>query len=416
MTLKQVSPSPAWQRKLLFAALYFSEGAPIGFIWLTIPVRLRLAGVPVERVTWLAAVLIVPWMLKFIWAPLIDTLRSDRWTLRHWIYTTQSLMAFTLLPLLWLDRVHDFSWLAMVLLLHGFAAATQDVSIDALCIDSTTPSERGTYNGWMQVGVLLGRATLGGGALAAYDWLGDHGVVTLLVGSVLLSMAVLRVTSLPDLGRRRHPPSLVGLCSTYRRAFATRSTWAGVTFALIAGAGFKSFEAVYGVYLVDCGFSQQVIGAFTAGPMIGALVAGSFIGGWLTDRVGCFRFVRITLVLIAVLVAGLALTDLASSTHDILQLFALLTTIGVGIGVFTAASYAMFMNLTQPRIAATQFSTFMGAVNGCESWSVYVLGRLIVEWGYGPGFLTMSGLSLLALPILHKLSVDSESCVDADTG
>jgi hypothetical protein len=91
-------------------------------------------------------------------------------------------------------------------------------------------------------------------------------------------------------------------------------------------------------------------------------------------------------------------------------LFVLLALIGVGIGVFTAATYAMYMNLTQPSIAATQFSTFMGAINGCEAWSVYVLGRLIAGWGYGPGFLAMCVASLFALPILARLARQSDEC------
>ena len=31
-------------RRLLFAALYFSEGAPIGFIWWALPTRLASGG------------------------------------------------------------------------------------------------------------------------------------------------------------------------------------------------------------------------------------------------------------------------------------------------------------------------------------------------------------------------------------
>ena len=88
-------------------------------------------------------------------------------------------------------------------------------------------------------------------------------------------------------------------------------------------------------------------------------------------------------------------------------LFALLILIGFGIGVFTAASYALFMNLTQPGIAATQFSTFMGAVNGCEAWSVYMLGVLVVRAGYPLGLLTMCGISLVAIPILLQLQKPS---------
>ncbi len=400
--------SPVSARKLLFAALYFGEGAPIGFIWLAIPVRLRLAGIPVEKVTWLASLLILPWMLKFLWAPLIDTLRSARWTLQCWIYAAQSLMALTLFPLLWFHGVEDLGWLAAALLLHGFAAATQDVAIDALCMATTTPAERGSYNGWMQVGVLLGRATMGGGVLAMYEVLGHQGAVTLLIAVILLSMAVLFATTLPATGHTLKPPSLASLAGTYRCAFTQRSTWWGVAFALVAGAGYKSFEAVYGVYLVDRGVSQQVIGMFTAGPMIGALVIGSMLGGWLADRVGCFRFVRTALMVVVGLIAILASLDFVSDSTGSLPLFVLLVLIGVGIGVFTAASYAMYMNLTQPAIAATQFSTFMGAVNGCESWSVYILGRLIAGWGYGPGFLAMCLLSLLALPMLRRMPRENE--------
>jgi MFS family permease len=402
--LNERQPSPLWRRKLLFAALYFSEGAPIGFIWLTIPVRLRTAGLEIEKVTWLASILILPWTLKFLWAPLVDTLRSKRWTLRSWIYSSQTLMALTIVPLAWLDPVVDFHWLAATLLLHGFAAATQDVSIDALCIATTAPAERGAFNGWMQVGVLLGRATMGGGVLATYSLLGNEGAVTLLVATIAFSMLLLVVTNLPTTLHTLKPPSFATLATTYRTAFSARSTWWGVGFALVAGAAFKSFEAVYGVYLVDRGFSERTIGVFTAGPMIGALVAGSMLGGWLTDRIGSFRFVGVALVTLAGLIALVALLDLATDGVPRPPLFALLVLIGVGIGVFTAASYAMYMNLTRPAIAATQFSTFMGAVNGCESWSVYLLGRLIVGWGYGPGFLVLCVVSLLALPMLPRMS------------
>jgi hypothetical protein len=41
----------------------------------------------------------------------------------------------------------------------------------------------------------------------------------------------------------------------------------------------------------------------------------------------------------------------------------------VFIGLFTAASYALFMDLTDPKLGGTQFSAFMAATNGCESWS-----------------------------------------------
>jgi MFS transporter, PAT family, beta-lactamase induction signal transducer AmpG len=70
------------------------------------------------------------------------------------------------------------------------------------------------------------------------------------------------------------------------------------------------------------------------------------------------------------------------------------------VGAFTAASYALFMNLTDPRLGGTQFSTFMAATNGCESWSAAAGGRLAAGPGYPAAFVVLSGVSLAALALV----------------
>ena len=133
------------KRKFLFFSLYLSEGAPIGFIWLALPTRLRSSGVAIEDITWLSAILVVPWTFKFVWAPLVDLLRSRSWNLRHWIVAAQILMGVSLVPLIWLDPVANFRILGAMLLVHAFAAATQDVAIDALCISATSDDLYGPW-------------------------------------------------------------------------------------------------------------------------------------------------------------------------------------------------------------------------------------------------------------------------------
>ena len=73
------------------------------------------------------------------------------------------------------------------------------------------------------------------------------------------------------------------------------------------------------------------------------------------------------------------------------------------LGVLTASSYALFMDLADPRIAATQFSLFMAATNLCESWSVWTAGRLSGPFGYGTAYLLLSAVSLLAVPLLFTI-------------
>jgi MFS family permease len=74
------------------------------------------------------------------------------------------------------------------------------------------------------------------------------------------------------------------------------------------------------------------------------------------------------------------------------------------VGLFTAASYALFMDLTDPRLGGTQFSTFMAATNGCEAWSTWAGGRIAGSAGYPSAFLVMCIASLLSLLLLKRLA------------
>jgi hypothetical protein len=184
-TLAPALPGLRPRRKLVFAALYLCEGAPIGFLWWALPTILRERGVAHERIGALTAWLVLPWALKFLWAPLLDLGRGM--SLRAWIVGAQLVMALSLLPLLALDPAEGFGWLTASLLVHGVAAASQDAAIDSLAIRTTAEGERGELNGWMQVGMLGGRALFSGGALMARGTIGDRAVVMLLAGGLALS-------------------------------------------------------------------------------------------------------------------------------------------------------------------------------------------------------------------------------------
>ncbi len=395
------------RRRVLFAALYLSEGAPIGFLWWHLPTRLRAAGVPIENITGLTALLVLPWTLKFLWAPLIDARRARGGTARSWIVTCQVAMGLSLLPLLWLDLSADLGWVTVALLAHAVAAATQDVAIDTLTIAVTPPRERGTINGWMQAGMLLGRSAFGGVALIVGARAGMTPVILALVAAVWGSLALVlfadergATADAPEArpGAEAAPARDAGpktFGATLIEAFRARNTWLGLAFALVAGAGFEAVGAVAGPFLIDRGLRPEEVGAFLALPVVSAMLVGGLVGGPLSDR-GRRGVVAGFLVLMAAAILGLA--AVAGGSRP--ALLALLTVVYFGIGLLVAASYALFMDLTHPRLGATQFSAFMAATNACESWAGFTIGRLVPGLGYPGAFVAMAALSLLALPAL----------------
>jgi MFS family permease len=397
----------ARRRQWLFALLYLSEGAPIGYLWWAIPTRLRAAGVPVEDVAAFGAALTIPWGLKFLWAPFVDAGRSRRFGLRPWIVGPQLLMAATLLPLAFTeDLAASYRTLYPVLLAHAFFAATQDVAIDAMAVRRIPLRERGRATAWMQAGMLGGRAVFGGAALALEGWLGAQAVVLLLVGAIAASASVALLAR--DAGALPSAASLGARVALFARRLGAvlrhEATWLGLAFAALVGAAMEATGALAGPLLVDRGFASAEVGRFFAGPTVLAMAAGVFAGGQLADRVRRTRAVVLSVTVLAAVVAAVAASASLADGGPRAPLLAALALAYVAFGMVTSASYALLMDLTDPELGGTQFSAYMAAVNLCYIWSAWSAGQLAGRFDYPAALLAMVGASLAALALLPALA------------
>jgi MFS transporter, PAT family, beta-lactamase induction signal transducer AmpG len=397
-------------RRTLFALLYLAEGAPIGFIWWAVPTKLREAGVPVGTIALLTSLVILPWAFKFLWAPLVDVLRGPRWGRRGWVIATQLLMGVSLLPLAILDWQSSLGLLFALLLLHAFAAATQDVAIDAWAISVTPPLERGMINGWMQAGMLLGRWLFGAGFLIVAHRIDDATAVLAMVVVIWMTTLAVLVSSDRDEYRARGALTLTirlrlaEFLETLAQVLKLRTTWLGILLALIAFAGFKGVGDIAGPFLVDQGLAQGEVGYFFTAALV-AMIVGALGGGWAADRFGNARVIRVFVVLtLLVILATSAATWLATPGHPAV-IAGMLGVFGCA-GLLTASAYALFMQITDPRLGATQFSAYMGAINACEAWAGFTAGQLAERFDYPVAFVAVALATLLALPVIGWLRAE----------
>ncbi len=213
---------------------------------------------------------------------------------------------------------------------------------------------------------------------------------------------------LPDRARARRFGRL------FRSAFRRRTTWLGLAFALTSAAGFEAVGALMGPYLVDHGLEAGTIGLFLGIPVVAAMLIGGLVGGRLSDRIGRIKALALSLCGFAAMIMGLGAAEMtAGADAPPALLLGLLTGMYLGLGTFVAVSYAFFMDLTDPDLGATQFSTFMAATNGCESWSAWAGGRLVASAGYAAAFFAMSAVSLLSLSILKAFRRRPRAASDA---
>ncbi len=402
-----------WGRRAVFAALYFSEGAPIGFIWWYLATELAASGVAADRIGFLLALLLVPWTFKFLWAPLVDLGRGRVfgrwWGFRATAASAQLAMGLAVLPVGFLDLRTDFPLVFSLVMLHALAGATQDVAIDAWAIRAVPEGDRGRVTGWMQAGYRTGMWLFGWGLLGVSTLISRPAATALLAAAVWSTAGLLLLCREPAEtdrsvagGRGRWGEFLSSLRAIFRR----RATWLGLGIALVAGAGFEAVGGMLGPFLVARGFDKSTVALIGTCSILG-LVPGSLLGGWAADKLGRRGTLAAFVVLTAAAVAGLATLDLLSrapwSRGTLVAAVALLFAMYAGVGLLTAATYALFMDLSDPRLAGTQFSAFTGATNGCEAWATALAGFIAVRAGYGTAFALAAGLSLLALPLLATI-------------
>jgi MFS family permease len=378
------------------------EGAPIGFIWWCLPARLRAAGAPLDEITALTAAVTLPWVLKFTWAPIIDV-TAARFGRRRWILVAQICMGLALLPLAFVDKpLERRSLLFAALLAHALAAATQDVAIDSWAIRGVPTTERGAVNGAMQVGKFVGRWLFGAGILLIANGIGI-GAIALILVALLWSATSLVVVSgdrAPEVvlaeGHDTDPSEFL---AALRAALRQPATWLALVFAAVSGAGFEGLGAVAGPLLVDRGLTEGSIGAFYSASLL-AMIAGAALGGAASDRWGRVRSAASFLVFIAASVVAVAWGTRGAGAVPVV---APMVAMYLGYGMFIAASYALFMDLTDPRLGATQFSAYMGATNACEAWAGFAAGSAAARFGYATGLTALAAISLLGLPLLAAM-------------
>lgn len=157
----------AMHGKLLpLAGLYLVQGLPYGLQSGLLPMLLRAGGLSLTRVG-LAKVLYAPWLLKLVWAPLVDTWGSPR----AWLTFSTAALGLVCgllaaLPPVGAGQVGLPVTVVWLLLLLNLGAAVQDVALDTLAVQLLEPAELGPGNTVQVIAYKLGAVLAGGGLLA----------------------------------------------------------------------------------------------------------------------------------------------------------------------------------------------------------------------------------------------------------
>lgn len=183
---------PALYSLGLLLSLYLAQGLPAGFVTQALPAILRQYNVSLTMIG-LVGFLLLPWALKFLWAPVVDGHYLPKLgQSRSWILPTQ-LGAAALVTLVAFFDPTRFSDPAVllpffaVLFCLNLLGATQDVATDGLAVRMLGRGQRQWGNAIQVIGYRLGLIIGGGGLLLVLGTWGWQPVFLLMAALIVLN-------------------------------------------------------------------------------------------------------------------------------------------------------------------------------------------------------------------------------------
>ena len=285
-------------------SLYLAMGLPNVAVGVVAAIVYKNLGVANEDIVLYTSQLYLPWVLKPLWAPLLEPFRGQRW----WILAMQLLMMGSLGAVALVLPLDGFFKLSLLFFwITGFASATQDIVADGIFMASTTPQQQARYAGLQGMCWNLG-AVLGSGLLVSLTgWLHGRGMAwvqawVIVIGLIALLMGGFALWHARMLPAGAPPPPQRGLRAAYRSLgaswlsfFRKPQIWAmlAVVFFYRFAEGF--IERFGPLFLLDprtsggLGLDNESLGLIygTAGTL--AFIAGAFLGGFIAARLTLAR-------------------------------------------------------------------------------------------------------------------------------
>jgi len=421
---------------LVITLLGFSAGLPYLLVFTTLTAWLRDEGIERTTIGFFAWVGIT-YSVKVFWAPVVDRLRlpvlSRFGQRRSWIFLGQCGVAGGLL-LMSFAHPQDSLWMiALAALLVAFSAATQDVALDALRIESADDEQQGAMSAAYIFGYRLALLVTGAGALYIAEFANWHiAYLTMALLMVVGMLAIFWADEPPHqtadergrneillvdeiMGRPMHLQQrprwqrwLLGavICPVLE-FFQRNGQFALLILAFIAL--FRLSDITMGImanpFYLDLGYSKAEIASVAKVFGFFMTILGSALCGVLVVKYGIMRPLLLGAVMVAVTNLLFALLALIGNlgTPPLTALAVVISADNLSGGIAGTAFIAYLSSLANKNYTATQYALFSSLmtlpgkfISGFSGWVVDVAG-------YMEFFMVAAGLGLPAIILVLVL-------------
>ena len=338
----------------------------------------------------------LPYLLKPLWAPLID-----RYPLpflgrrRGWMFVMQLGLAAALALLALQNPATALASVTLCAFLIVFFSATQDIAIDAWRTDVSLPSERGPAAAANNLGY---RATAWAAAAFAlvvadhFSWRAAY----LVLAAVMLAFCVASWRA-PEPHYRHAPPRTLreSLLAPLKELLDSPSAAILIAVVMFFKIGDAFANKLFTPFMMDVGFSKTEIGLIVKALFTASAIGGSILGGVLMVRLGLVRSMLGFGVLAAASNLLYCLLAAAGKSYPIMVVAVVVEHIAGAMG--NIALVALIMALCDVRYSAFQYA-LLSAIALLPRYSLgYPAGWIADHGGWYLYYVTSFALALPGL-------------------
>lgn len=376
---------------LLFGSLYFMEGFNKAYV-IILPVYFLDINLPPEIITLIIGLAAIPMIIKFVWGGIVDYFISKG--RKIFVFIGGLLSSISLFILVFIDPSAAIVPFTIFMFVGWIGVGFLDVSADAWAIEISSEEERGKINGAMFAGQNIGLTFAA--ILLPFVALRFGYSFIFLAGGLIVLLVIIFPLFVQEKIIVKKCNKMVGLLIS---EFKKKTTQLISIFAPFAYMSCGILFFIVPIYL-DITLSLDVaqIGYISA-IFTFAIAFGSLSGGVFADRFG--RKKTLFIMLFGSLLSSASLIF----TNNWLNFTIVYSIIGFFQGGMAAAALAMLMDITNPKIGATQFSILTGLGNFGYIFAGAVSGSLYTMFGFSRVFLYSAWIFGPALLILHFIKL-----------
>jgi PAT family beta-lactamase induction signal transducer AmpG len=347
--------------------LSFSSGMPLGLVWIAIPDWMREAGVDI-RLVGLFTLAQAPWTFNVLWAPVLDRYRPPFLGRRRgWIAICQVLLMVGILALSGVGDQPDAPWVALAITLAiAFAAASQDIVVDAYAVDVLRREEQGVAVGARIALYRAGMWLAGAIAITLAAQLSWAVVCAILAALFLPMLAISVFAPEPELPYREPKTLKEAVWHPFLGFLSRHRALEILTFVLLFKLCDNFAQALLRPFLNDMGYSAVDRGVALGTIGLFATIGGALLGGIGTNVLGLGRALWFFGLL--QIFSNLGYVLLANIETNRLAMYGAMGFENLTQGLGTGAFSVLLLRMTQKRFSAAQYALFS---------TLFGLGRIV---------------------------------------